>query len=225
MIEKNSQEIYQLLCSSIVNKPGRIIFDLAGIPVTIKTTDIVGNSIQSWLKEWFMHNSIYCSEPENTQEFPDFFLSRNNKFDHMLEVKAFNYDATPAFDIANYESYVKSVSEKPYRLNADYIVFGYLMDEKGDVQIKKIWLKKIWELAGSSQRYPLRTQVKKDVIYNIRPNGEFKNGRVGPFGDKESFLEAIYETHKLYRGSEKANEWKSKITESYFQYYGSELSF
>lgn len=225
MTEKTSQEIFELLKSEVIDKPGKIVFDLAGIPVVINTTDTVGNSIQSWLKEWMKSKNIYSDEPENTQEFPDFFLSSNNKQDHMLEVKAFNFEASPAFDIANYESYVKSVSEKPYRLAADYLVFGYTMDSNGIVQIKKIWLKKIWEIAGKSNRYALNTQIKKDVIYNIRPNGRFKRDEEVPFKCKEDFLRAIYKTQKEYRGQDKADEWKKLLIENYHNYYGTELSF
>lgn len=224
MIEKTSQEIFNML-QEIIDKPGQIIFNLADIPVIINTTDTVGNSIQNWLKEWMNVKGIYSSEPENTQEFPDFFLSSINKQNHMLEVKAFNYEASPAFDIANYESYVKSVSEKPYRLAADYLIFGYTMDENGIVRIKKIWLKKIWEIAGKSTRYALNTQIKKDVIYNIRPNGKFKKDEEVPFKSKEDFLKAVYETQSKYRGYDKANEWKKILKQNYKAYYNEDLNF
>ena len=225
MVEKTSQEIFNLLNSEVIDKPGKITFNLADIPVVINTTDTVGNSIQNWLKEWMNVKGIYSDEPENTQEFPDFYLSASNRQDHMLEVKAFNYEASPAFDIANYESYVKSVSEKPYRLAADYLVFGYKMDADGTIRIKKIWLKKIWEIAGTSTRYALNTQVKKDVIYNIRPNGKFKRDEEVPFKNKEQFLKAIYDTQSKYRGQDKADEWKQILKLNYKAYYGIDLVF
>lgn len=226
MIEKTSKEIYDMLCKEVIDKPGKIVFTLANIPVVINTTDTVGNSIQNWLKEWFNTKNIYSDEPENTQEFPDFFLTKNNKQDHMLEVKAFNYEASPAFDIANYESYVKSVSEKPYRLSADYLVFGYVMNkDNGEIRIKKIWLKKIWEIAGTSTKYALNTQVKKNVIYNIRPNGKFKRDEKVPFNNKEDFLKAMYLTQSKYRGVEAADLWKKTLKENYKEYYKKELTF
>jgi len=223
--EMTSKEIYDLLNNSILHSMGKIEFELAGTKVTIKTTDTVGNSIQNWLGGWFHKNNIYYDEPENTQEFPDFYLSKENKLASMLEVKAFRYEASPAFDIANYESYVKSISEKPYRLFADYLIFGYSMDDNtGYIEIKKIWLKKIWEIAGSSERYALNTQVKKNVIYNIRPNGKFKTDQKGPFANKEQFLKAIYQTQEKYRGKESADAWKNEIKNSYRSYYGSDLN-
>lgn len=127
---------------------GEIVFELAGVKVKINTTDTVGITLQSWLKQYLIDNNIFFSEPYSTQEFPDFFLDDNEPEKHMLEIKAFHYSATPAFDIANFESYCSSVKSKPYRLDADYLIFGYEMESNGDISIKKIWLKKIWQIAG-----------------------------------------------------------------------------
>lgn len=224
-MEKTAREIFDILNETIIDQPGNIVFSMGGTSVTINTTDIVGSCIQSWLKQWLINNDIYQSEPHNTQEFPDFYLSAENEKDHMLEVKAFNYDARPAFDIANYDSYIDSVAAKPYRLKADYLVFGYTMDANGTITIKKIWLKKIWEIAGTSKRYALNTQVKRGVIYNIRPNSKFKKDLPGPFENQEQFLVALYETQKSYRGEDKANEWKANLQQSYLSYYHEPLNF
>ncbi|MDE7164338.1 MAG: NgoBV family restriction endonuclease [Clostridiales bacterium] len=221
-MEKTAQEIFTLLKSTVINQVGRIVFSLGDTTVTMKTTDTVGNSLQSWLQQWFLDNDIYESEPTNTQEFPDFYLSESNPKDNMLEVKAFNYNASPAFDIANYESYVSSVAEKPYRLNADYLIFGYTMAD-GDITIKKLWLKKIWEIAGRGKRYPLNTQVKRNVIYNIRPSSSFKNGLPSVFSSKEDFLKAVYETQKMYRGENNANDWLEKLKTNFRNYYHTTL--
>lgn len=224
-VEKTAKEIYDLLVAEVIDKPGKIIFNLADTEVVIDTTDIVGNSLQSWLKQWLINKNIYEDEPENTQAFPDFYLSKTNKEKHMLEVKSFNFTATPAFDIANYESYVASVSEKPWRLDADYIIFGYTMSETGEIKIRKIWLKKIWEISGTSSNYPLKTQVKRDMIYNIRPNSEFKRDLNGPFTSRQDFLKAIYETHKKYKNKEIADEWKNKLKSNYLNYYHENIEF
>ena len=203
---------------------GEIIFTLYGVRVKIKTTDIVGNSIQSWLGQLMRDNGIYYSE-KGTQEFPDFILDNDDQRKGLLEVKAFNYDRTPAFDIANFDSYCDSVKDKPYRLDADYMIFGYLMDEDGDISIKKIWLKKIWEIAGKSSNYPLKTQVKRGVIYNIRPECNFKSGNPSTFRSKDDFLKAMYGTIEKYRGNDFAQSWKDSLRESYRNYFGYELPF
>ena len=206
-------------------KTGIITFNLAGVAVKINTTDTVGITLQAWLKQYFIDNSIYFSEPANTQEFPDFILDNKEPNKHMLEVKAFNYNAAPAFDIANFESYCSSVKEKPYRLDADYLIFGYIMNDSGDITVKKLWLHKIWQIAGTSQRFPLKTQVKRDMIYNIRPNSDFKAGNKGPFKSKDEFLLAIYKTLEIYKGKSFADNWKSTLSTNYKKYFGNNLPF
>ena len=130
-------ELYnRLINSGILETSGSINFTLNGTIVKIKTTDIVGNCIQSWLKQWMIDNDIYCSESHNTQIFPNFYLSEQTD-SNLLEVKAFNYNASPAFDIANFEAYCASLETKAYRLDADYIIFGYVMDSNGEITIKK----------------------------------------------------------------------------------------
>lgn len=227
MINKiTSNELFLILKNlHLENQSGEIRFNLAGVSVKINTTDTVGITLQAWLKQFLTDNNFYFSEPANTQEFPDFFLDDVDSHKHMLEIKAFNYDAAPGFDIANFESYCASVKNKPYRLDADYLIFGYLMDTDGNITIKKLWLKKIWQIAGTSQKYPLRTQVKREMIYNIRPNCVFKKDQTGPFNSKEEFLEAIYETLICYKGKLFADDWKSTLVVNYKNYYNSCLPF
>jgi hypothetical protein len=207
-----------LLKSGVIDKVGSITFSLNGIIVKINTTDTVGITLQAWLKEYFIKNNIYFREPSNTQEFPDFYLGEND-FQNMLEVKAFHYSKTPAFDIANFESYCDSVKTKPYRLDADYLIFGYEMSNNGDVSIKNIWMHKIWEIAGTSERFALKTQVKRDMIYNIRPNTNFKLGNKGPYSNKEEFLTAIYATLLSYKGEQYALDWLKELQQYYLEYF------
>lgn len=227
MINKiTAQQLYLKLQNlHLENQLGEIRFKLAGVSVKINTTDTVGITLQAWLKQFLTDNELYFSEPTNTQEFPDFFLDDIDSHKHMLEIKAFNYNATPAFDIANFESYCASVKNKPYRLDADYLIFGYIMDALGNITIKKVWLKKIWQIAGTSQKYPLKTQIKRDMIYNIRPNNEFKNEKEGPFKSKEEFLEAIYKTLISYKEKSYANEWKATLAINYKNYFNNILPF
>lgn len=227
MINKiTAQQLFMNLSSlNLEKQSGIILFNLAGISVKINTTDTVGITLQAWLKQYLLNNNIYFLEPSNTQEFPDFYLDDNDIYSSMLEVKAFNYNATPAFDIANFESYCSSVVNKPYRLDANYLIFGYIMNNFGDITIKKIWLYKIWQIAGTSQHFPLKTQVKRDMIYNIRPNSDFKSGNKGPFQTREEFLFAIYKTLSSYKGEVFADNWKNSLSVNYKKYYGYDLSF
>jgi hypothetical protein len=192
---------------------GKIEFAMANIKSTVKTTDIIGFILQNWIKDFFEEYNIYYREPSNTQSFPDFYLSEKDD-ENLLEIKTFYFDRTPAFDIANFESYCESISKKSYRLDADYLIFGYIIDENRLVEIKKIWFKKIWEISGISERYPLKTQVKRGMIYNIRPNTDFKYDRKGPFVHKEDFVEALYLTLEQYKGKKHANDWLNKSEEN-----------
>jgi hypothetical protein len=221
----NPQKLFDKLLSDskILSSSGIITFSLSNVHVIINTTDTVGIILQSWVKQWLINNNIYFSEPENTQKFPDFFLNNSDKKNNILEIKAFNYDRTPAFDIANFESYCSSIAEKAYYLNADYLIFGYDMNSKGRITIKKIWLKKIWEIAGTSERFPLKTQVKRGMIYNIRPSTNFKVGKPSSFKNKEEFIKAIYGTLIKYKNNEIASNWLEKITKSYQVYFSQKL--
>lgn len=221
-----AKELFKKLTDEKLEQYTRAItFNLAGVSVKMNTTDTVGITLQAWLKQYLINNNIYFFEPYNTQEFPDFYLNDKDTTKHMLEVKAFNYERTPAFDIANFESYCASIKEKPYYLNADYIIFGYLMSEPGDITIKKIWLHKIWEIAGTSTNFPLKTQVKRNMIYNIRPNSSFKIGKPSPFNNADDFLKAIYQTLIKYKGLSFANDWKSTLFINYAYYFGNKLIF
>ena len=84
--ETKAEEIYKDLLRNLKNKKGRISFDLAGISLNIIQTDTVGKSIQEWLKEYLVQNNYTFREPQNTQVFPDFFVS-NSIYEDFLEVK------------------------------------------------------------------------------------------------------------------------------------------
>ena len=220
----SAKEIYDLLIENgLLNYKGNIKFKLGNTEAIIKAKDTIGNSLQSWLGQWLEDNNIYYSEPNNTQEFPDFYLHPTELNSHMMELKTFNYEASPAFDIANFESYCQSLRTKPFRLDADYLILGYSMDSKGEITIKDMWLKKIWEIAGKSERYPLRTQIKRDMIYNIRPIIWYSNADTNRFKSKEEFVEAIYFTLKSYKGSDFAINWLKEVKENYKKFYSKEI--
>lgn len=217
-----SKELYDFLKPNLIGKKGVITFSLSGLAVDIESTDIVGNSIQSWLGKYLESNNIFFTTKSNTQEFPDFILDDEDEENSLLEVKAFNYDASPAFDIANFDSYCFSLKEKAYRLNANYLIIGYSMNG-ATIEIRDIWLKKIWEISSFSKRRPLRVQAKKGIIYNIRPCKWYAK-RSAPFAKKEEFVNAIYETLSTYEHSSiDSDEWLEEVMENYESYTGCKL--
>lgn len=223
MVKLNANEIYDNLMDNVKGQKGTIYFKLANVCLKVDGTDTVGKTIQEWLKEYLKINDIFFREPSNTQAFPDFFLNDNN-YENLLEIKSFHYTKTPAFDIANFDSYCSKIEKEPYCLYADYLIFGYEMIE-GTISIEDIWLKKIWEIAGTSARFPLKTQVKRDVIYNIRPNSYFKKGKESVFKNKIDFLKAVEGTIKIYKGLERSEEWKKNFLKNYKNHFGKSIYF
>lgn len=221
--EKTSYELYNELLELIDEMNGNISFNMAGLSAIIDSSDIVGSSIQSWLESWLKKNHYYYHKPENSQKFPDFYLSRLAPNDNMLEIKTFRKKNSPAFDIANYEAYLESLIENPYRLFADYLILSYDMNESGYIKIIDIWLKKIWEITGTSKKYPLKVQEKRGVIYNIRPNSDFKDYKDGYFSNVEELLNALYETQEIYKNKQVADLWKSRFEKNLGKYYYKKL--
>ncbi|EFF41821.1 NgoBV family restriction endonuclease [Mycoplasmopsis alligatoris] len=203
----NSNEIFRIFKNiNWINKKGKIVFNMYDITVEINTPDIVGVVIEQWIKKYFILNNIYFRQPNNSQKYPDFYLSDSDYYD-LLEIKTFHYPKGPSFDVANFDSYCESIKNEPFRLNADYLIFGYDIDKLGNIIIKDIWLKKIWEITGSSNRYPLKTQLKRNVIYNIRPNTYFRLYKNVEFKNLDDFINALYLTLKLYKGNKFADLW------------------
>jgi hypothetical protein len=196
------------------------------ISIAINQKSAIGDLFQEWFSKWLTFKNIDFRTKSNTQEFPDFLLDPESNQKHLLEVKTFNYSASPAFDIANFEAYCRSLKNSPYRLDADYLIFGYeLINAK--FYIREIWLKKIWEITGSSERYPINCQIKQDIIYNIRPVLWYSTSnrvQFKPFTNKREFVESLYKTLTQYPKTTSSNkDWLNIVENSYYNYTGQRL--
>lgn len=220
----SAQALYERLVTGegIIGKRGKIEFTLNDVSVKIVAKDSVGNLIQEWLKSWLLSNDIEHQENPNRQAFPDFFLNLENKEEGLLEVKTFDWDRGPGFDIANFDAYSNSLLEHAYRLDSDYLVLAYQMNGDGDIEIKNVWIKKIWEIAGGSGSYPLKVQEKKQIIYNIRPVTWYsQRAQYHSFENKEEFLKALNETRYQYSATRSQNNhWLQNVIRNYQQYTG-----
>jgi NgoBV restriction endonuclease len=226
MKKMTANEIYDLLLNEfkIKQQLGSVEIILGGISAKYNGKDAVGDLLQEWVGEWLKQNNIYFRTPANTQEFPDFFLNEldSNGF---LEIKTFNANATPAFDIANFDSYNKSLLIKPERLDADYLILSYKMIDSV-LSIENLWLMKVWEIAGTSGTNPVNMQTKNSQPYNLRPIKWYaKKAKNKPFKDKLSFLEAIAATLEKYSHSTQSyrENWLERVLEKYFQNTGIRL--
>ncbi len=218
-----AREIYALLLNEfkIKEQIGSVEIILGGISAKYYGKDAIGDLLQEWIGEWLKRNDFYFRQPANTQEFPDFLLAEDNK-SGFLEIKTFNANATPAFDIANFDSYNKSLLIKPERLDADYLIFGYKMID-AVLSIDNLWLLKVWEMAGTSGANPINMQTKNSQPYNLRPIKWYaKSPKNKPFADKISFLNAISETLEKYSHSTSnySENWLKNVKEKYLENTG-----
>lgn len=222
-----AQELYNKLVDDykIIGEKGVINFTLKDLKIAIETKDTVGNLLQEWLKAWFFYMHIDFEENSNSQKFPDFYLNTENKKTGLLEIKCFDWDRGPGFDLANFDSYCNSLLKDAYRIDSDYLIIAYQM-QGSSLSIKNIWLKKIWELSCPSGTYPIKVQEKKDVIYNLRP-GIWYSERTSfkPFASKEKFLLALNETRYQYPQTRHTNaHWLQNVLKNYMEHTGIELS-
>jgi type II restriction enzyme len=216
---KKAHQIFERVQrEEIRHSTGIITFTLGELSVQLETLDIVGGAIQEWFSEWLKTQKIAVSTPENTQSFPDFILGK----DDYLEIKCFNFNAGPAFDIANYGAYVDSLLIHPERLDASYLIFGYSMKDKV-IKIEEIWMKKIWEIAGPSPTNILEIQKKRGEPVNIRPKkwyiDEHKN-----FASKIDFVEALHDSALIFQYPRShTKEWLNQLKVNYKKKTGKEL--
>jgi len=223
-IEITAREFYdRLIAGEIIDSTGNITFSLNNTTIQIETKDSIGNMIQEWVKSWANDNNIYLRANENSQEFPDFYLSQSN-IDNLLEIKSFDYTKNPNFDLANFDTYTRALMQTPQKLDADYIVFGYSL-VGNQLIINNVWIKKIWEITTSSGNWDLRVQVKQDIIYNIRPASfNSNNARFLPFNNKILFLEAIQGVLNQYVNANTShNNWLNDFRNAYQTATGNEL--
>ena len=219
-------ELYNKLVNDykIIGEKGIINFTIKDLTISVETKDTVGNLIQEWLKAWLKNQNIDYLENPNTQEFPDFYLNESDRKSGLLEVKAFDWDRGPGFDLANFDSYCNSLLTDAYRLDSDYLIFSYQM-VGSELSIKNVWLKKIWELATSSSTYPLKVQEKRNVIYNIRPSTWYsERSKFKPFENVEQFLAALNETRYQYPQTRHTNgHWLKNVLKNYEEHTGIKL--
>lgn len=222
------QQVYNKLLKEdkILELQGQIKFFFGDVDIVVKQKDVVGNIIQEWLQGWFEKRDIEYAPSCNTQMPPDFFLNPSDSENDLLEVKAFNRNAGPGFDIADFRMYEEEIIDKPYMLNVDYLIFGYIMSDDGYVTIKNLWLKKVWEITRRMDGWPINLQVKQGVVHKIRPGIWYSSrpGNIPMFKSLEHFISAIEET--VYQNPKTHNyaaSWKRKFLKSYKSCYDIDL--
>ena len=228
-----AQEIYDQLINidKIKTIKGQIRFNLGDVGIVVKKRDIVGNVLQEWVEGWLKARNVSFRPNPNTQLPPDIYLNLADPTKDWLEIKAFNREVSPAFDIADFKAFTHELISKPYHLDTDYLIFGYIMDDDtGDVIVKDLWLKKIWEITRPMESWPITVQYKNGVLQKMRPGVWYPtSGRKSKFKNyecKEDYLAAFEET--VYQCSETHNQgaqWRNKFKRSYKNHYGVDIDF
>lgn len=213
------EEIYRRLLEDydIKSLDGKIRFFLGDVDIIVKQKDVVGNIVQEWLEGWFQKRGIAYLSSDNPQLPPDFYLDPEDKHHSLLEVKAFNRDASPAFDLADFTGYAKAILKEPWALDTKYLIFGYNMSEEGIVTIKDLWIKNVWEISCASDRWALKVQYKNEQINKIRPATWYaKRAKFPVFQRLEHYLSALEQTLMYYPDTRSlAIGWRKKMQDSY----------
>lgn len=230
-----AKEVYDKLVNEfkIKEQIGEIKFTLGDLTINVTTSDVVGNIMQQWVKEWLIKNGVEAEENPNTQAAPDFFLDLDNRQKGWMEVKAFH--GSPNFDIADFAPYGNELPDKPWCLDEDFLIFKYKMDSKtGVITIVDIWLKKVWEICGTSANYAINVQAKapdksnpkQKNIHKIRPITWYttRKNTYKPFKSLEYFLSAMaYLRLSDYR-TFMDSTWLIRVKKAYRDYFGKDLS-
>ena len=189
------EQLYEKALSEIKGEKGVVTINIGGIPKTSKSNDIIGNCVQEWIPQWLEDNGLILETNISSQKFPDFTAHINNiKYD--MEVKCWNHANAPAFDIANFDSFYREIYNSPNKLYAKYLIFAYLPIRHG-FKIENIFLKNLWVITSNSKNYPIGLQVKQKRPYAIRPFA-FHKYPDKSFKDVQEFIDAIYETRKIF---------------------------
>lgn len=220
-----SNQIYEKLLheEKILEQKGQFSFSFGD--VIVRNKDVVGNIIQEWLQGWLDKRGVEYAPSENTQMPPDFFLNPADKTRDLLEVKAFNRNAQPGFDIADFRMYEEEIIDKPYMLHVDYLIFGYDMNDEGVVTIKDMWLKKVWEITRCMDNWSVNLQIKAGVVHKIRPGIWYsEKSTYKMFENLEDFISAI--EHAVWQNpktKEISGTWRNYFLKSYEKFYDVKL--
>lgn len=224
-----AEKLYAKLVNDykLIGQKGKISFTLKDITVEIETKDTVGNLIQEWIKAWMKSNNIEFANPPHSQDFPDFLLDPTKPKTGLLEIKTFDYSKSANFDVANFMAYRRSLIAHPYRLDSDYLIIGYRMN-KNSLEIADVWLKKVWEITGPSEDWPLKCQVKQGEIVNIRPAKWYNTEKTTfkPFNSALEFIKAFDGNQRQWTRTQRdpiTSTWLNTVLKGYKTATGRDL--
>ena len=205
---------------------GRVTVSCGNIDNHVLTCkDTMGIIIQELVECFLRQEKISYLVNPNTQMPPDFFLHPDDMTHGLFEIKAFDLDRKPAFDIAPYATYMEEIVKKPYVLDTDYCIFGYRVHEDGHFSLDEVWLKNVWEITSPTPSKPLPLQIKRGVVHKIRPANWAKHPD-RCFKDKESFIAACVKALDIDKSDTVTHDgevWLQEFAKAYETYYGKQI--
>lgn len=218
----NIEELYELAINQIKGCKGTITITIDGIPKISKSNDIIGNCVQEWIPQWLEDNGLELTGNVHTQQFPDFTANIDGK-KYDMEVKCWNANNSPAFDLANFDGFYREIYKDPRKLNAKYLIFGYKPTTHGFI-IDNIYLKNIWEITAPTKGKPINLQVKQGKPYAIRPVA-FNKKPENNFKTRRNFVIAIQNARNQYpiENMIPIKEWLEHIEEEFKNSTGEDL--
>lgn len=210
-------ELYEITKEKLEGQHGTITITFANRSHVYTGNDVIGNCLQEWLPNWFQFLGVNIKPGSGTQVFPD-FVANFNELQYQVEVKTWNINNSPAFDLANFQSFLATTYVSPGKLNAQYFILGYKPDDDGFSQgftVQKVFLKQIWEITSPTLKYPIGLQVKRGAPYAMRPF----NFYIHPdrcFKNKNDFLLAVKNTFERFPNPLlpfTPDEWYKKVSQ------------
>lgn len=192
-------ELFRITQDRLEGQRGNISVTFANRSHIYSGRDVIGNCLQEWLPEWFTYLDVDVKKTPSSQEFPD-FVAKLGDHSYDFEVKAWNIKNAPAFDLANFHSFVGTTFANPRKLNAHYFVLGYETADDGFSQgfiVRKVYLKQLWELTAPTASRPIGLQVKRGAVYAMRPFPFHKNPQKS-FKSKEDFIEGVRKAYEEF---------------------------
>lgn len=211
----NINQLYQVTKENLEGKHGTITINFANRSHVYSGNDVIGNCLQEWLPDWFQFLGVNIIPGEHTQAFPD-FVAMFDDVNYDVEVKAWNCNNAPAFDIANFLSFLATTFESPGKIDAHYFILGYKPMDDGFSQgfkVEAVYLKNIWEITSPSRKYPIGLQVKRTQPYAMRPTN-FHKFSDRSFQNKEEFIHAVKAAYDLFPNTSlnfTSDEWLQRV--------------
>jgi len=210
--------------TNIVFGDGVIEASLRDIEITEWGEQTVTAILREWLRHWFDKNNIAYGANDDVAIPIDYYLCDEDNANKSVCVKTFQIYEKSVFAITDFRTFAEELLCNPSLLNTDYLMFEYYisrrMEEKGQLFIKDLLMKKIWQITRPMDGWPLSLQIANGKIRQIKSCGWNIKRAPKTFKSQEHFLSALEET--IYRNPQTANiaaTWRKDFLAAYEKEY------